>query len=162
MTYYVPPPPAAAPPTDRPLREPIPGEKAALEAAAAAGLRAADRLRSLPGPAGNWIAGDLADAVQEATSSLDPADCDDRDRWGDGGVPQALRDRLDVAPGLPAAEWLAPGHKAMVLAVTGCVLGMPKALANDPITAVQEDLPGLCAMLDSAVDILAAATQPVR
>ncbi|MDX3867292.1 hypothetical protein [Streptomyces europaeiscabiei] len=141
--------------------EPIPGQKAALETTAAAGRRAADWLRSLPGPTGNPITGDLADAVQEATAGLDPADCDDRDRWGDGGVPQGLRDRLDVAYGLATAEWLSPVHRAVIVAVTGCVLAMPKALANDPITAVDEDLPALCAMLDSTVDVLAAAASDV-
>ncbi|MEU5483494.1 hypothetical protein [Streptomyces mirabilis] len=47
------------------------------------------------------------------------------------------------------------------MAVTGCVLAMPKALANDPITAVEEDLSALCAMLDSTVDVLAAAASDV-
>ncbi len=124
--------PAAALPVPPP-REPHLGEEAALTAVAAAGRRAADWLRSLPGPEDdNWIGGDLADAVQEATGSLDPGDCDDAERWGNGGVSEALRDRLDVAWSLTHVGWVSPGHKAVVLAVAGAVLGMPKALANDP------------------------------
>lgn len=143
--------PAPAPQPDRPPHEPIPGETAALEATAAAGLRAANWLRSLPGPAtGNWIAGDLADAVQEATGGLDPADCADADQWGEAGVPGPLRDRLDIAFSLPHVEWLSPAHKAAVLAITGCVLGMPKIVANDPVAAVEEELAAMRAILDSA------------
>lgn len=161
VSLYDLPRPAAVPPADPATTEPIPGQEAALETAAAAGRRAADWLRSLPGPARNVVTGDLADAVQEATASLDPADCDDPDRWGEGGVPQALRHRLDVAYCLATAEWLSLAHKVVIVAMTGCVLGMPKALANDPITAVEEDLPALCAMLDSTVDVLAAAAPDV-
>ncbi|MEV6425020.1 hypothetical protein [Streptomyces sp. NPDC051662] len=161
MSLYDLPRPAAVPPADPATTEPIPGQKAALETAAVAGRRAADWLRSLPGPPGNPITGDLADAVQEATAGLDPADCDDVGRYGEGGVPQALRERLDVAYGLPTAEWFSPAHRAVIVAVTGCVLAMPKALANDPISAVEEDLPALCAMLDSTVDVLAAAASDV-
>ncbi|MFD4555285.1 hypothetical protein ACFWP5_13360 [Streptomyces sp. NPDC058469] len=161
MSLYDLPRPAAVPPAAPATTEPIPGQEAALETAAASGRRAADWLRSLPGPVGNPIAGDLADAVQEATAGLDPADCDDVDRYGEGGVPQALRERLDVAYGLATAEQLSPAHKAVIVAVTGCVLAMPKALANDPITAVEEDLPALCAMLDSTVGVLAAAASDV-
>ncbi|MGW3200079.1 hypothetical protein ACWDBD_37045 [Streptomyces sp. NPDC001118] len=69
---------------------------------------------------------------------------------------------MDVALSLPAAEWLVSGRKAVVRAVTGGVLGMAKALANDPITAVEEDLPALCAVLDSAVAVLAVAVRPAK
>ncbi|WP_328753610.1 hypothetical protein OHT57_47140 (plasmid) [Streptomyces sp. NBC_00285] len=153
MTHYELSRPLAEPPV-RPPREPFPGEDEALASVAAAGRRAADWLRSLPGPEDdNWIGGDLAEAIEEATRGLDPADCDNADRWGDGGVPEALRERLDVAWPLAHVGWLSPRHKALVLAVTGSVLGMPKALANDPGTALAEELPALCAVLDSAVAI---------
>ncbi|MFC8350946.1 hypothetical protein [Streptomyces sp. NPDC057280] len=152
MTYYQLSRPVPPPQPDQPPREPFPGEAAALEATAAAGLRAANWLRSLPGPAtGNWIAGDLADAVQEATSSLDPADRDEPDRWGEAGVPEVLRNRLDIALSLPYVDWLAPAHKAAVLAITGCVLGVPKIVANDPVAAVESQLASMCAILDSAL-----------
>lgn len=143
---------SAAEPHAFPPREPFPGEGEALESVAAAGRRAAGWLRSLPGPEDdNWISGDLADAIEEATQGLDPGDCDDADRWGDGGVPAALRERLDVAWSLTHVDWISPAHKAMVLAAAGAVLGMPKSLANDPVTALGKELPALCAVIDSAV-----------
>jgi hypothetical protein len=145
-----------APPV-RPPREPFPGEAEALESVAAAGRRASGWLRALPGPEDrNWISG-LADAIEEATRSLDPGDCDDVDRWGDGGVPEALRERLDVAWILARSDWISPEHKALVLAMAGAVLGMPRMLANDPVTALLEEIPALCAVLDSAVTVGADA-----
>ncbi|WP_107098921.1 hypothetical protein, partial [Streptomyces kanamyceticus] len=122
-----------------------------------AGRRAANWLRALPGPDGNWVAGDLADAVQEATSNLDPGDLDDVDRWGSGGVPELLRERLNVTFSLPHLNWLSPGDRMRVLAVTGCVLGMPKLLANDPVAALDDDLPVMCAILDHTVEDGAAS-----
>ncbi|MFF7764289.1 hypothetical protein [Streptomyces griseorubiginosus] len=61
-------------------REPISGEHEVLEAVAAVGRREANWLRSLDGPVGNWVSGALADAVEEATGCLDPADRDPADR----------------------------------------------------------------------------------
>ncbi|WP_033287328.1 hypothetical protein [Streptomyces sp. NRRL F-525] len=152
MTYYELSRSSAAP-LVRPPREPFPGEAEALESAAAAGRRAAGWLRALPCPEDqNWISG-LADAIEEATRSLDPGDCDDVDRWGEGGVSEALRERLDAVWGVAGADWLSPGHKALVLAMAGAVLGMPRMLANDPVTALLEEIPALCAVLDSAAAI---------
>ncbi|MFD3729472.1 hypothetical protein [Streptomyces sp. NPDC058671] len=83
-------------PLAQPVRaEPWRGEAEALAEAAAVGRRAADWIRALPCPAGSWICGPLADAVEEAMSTLDPADCDDLDRHGHGGVSESARARLD-------------------------------------------------------------------
>ncbi|MFD3998950.1 hypothetical protein [Streptomyces sp. NPDC058583] len=76
-------------------REPWQGEAEALAEAAAVGRRAADWIRALPLPAGAWISGPLADAVEEAMTSLNPADCDDIDRNRYGGVSASARKRLD-------------------------------------------------------------------
>ncbi|MGW3289431.1 hypothetical protein ACWDR3_32810 [Streptomyces sp. NPDC001002] len=158
MTYYELSRPVSARLPDPPQRQLIPGEEAVLEMVAAAGRRAADWLRSVPGPERNWVAGDLADAVQEATAGLDPGDRDEMDRWGTGGVPEPLRERLDVAAGLSHADWLSPQDAVFILAVTGCVLGMPQVLATDPVGALGKELPALCAVLDWAVE--AAAGRP--
>ncbi|MEV6332261.1 hypothetical protein [Streptomyces sp. NPDC051909] len=122
---------------------------AELDAAAEAGHRAATWLRALPGSADGWV-GDLADAVEEAMSSLDPDDRDDVAAWGLGGVAEGLRERLDVTYTLAGADWLTAQQKAAVLAVTGCVLAIPKTLANDPQTTLDHDLAVLCDVLDAA------------
>ncbi|MFD7978776.1 hypothetical protein [Streptomyces sp. NPDC059071] len=124
-------------------------EAAELEAAAAAGRRAADWLRALPGPAGSWV-GDVADAVEQAMSGLDPDDRDTAAAWGLGGVTEGLRGRLDVTYALAGADWLTARQTAAVLAVTACVLAIPKVLANDPAAALEHDLEVLCDVLDAA------------
>ncbi|MFJ5048286.1 hypothetical protein [Streptomyces sp. NPDC088719] len=72
----------AGPPDDV-LYELWEGEEDALAVAAAAGHRAAEWIRSLPGapspcPVGVWIAGEFPHAIEAATSSLDLGDCDRR------------------------------------------------------------------------------------
>lgn len=119
---------------------------------AAAGRRAANWLRSLDGLVGNWVSGALADAVEEATGCLDPADRDDADRWGQGGVPKELRDRLDVVLWLPAIRWLPVQQQVAVVTVAACVRGMPELLANDPDTVITEgELGVLCVVMDGAM-----------
>lgn len=97
----------AGPPDDVPY-EPWEGEEEALAAAAAAGFRAAEWIRSLPGapspcPVGAWIAGELPKAIEAATFSLDPGDCDRMDPEGvmvDGtsGVDEEIRSSLAAVP----------------------------------------------------------------
>ncbi|MFF0430295.1 hypothetical protein ACFYUJ_38785 [Streptomyces sp. NPDC004520] len=144
-------------------REPWPGEEEALAQAAATGRRAANWIRSLPLPAGAWICGPLADAVDEAMSTLDPGDCDDVDRYGQGGVSESARERLagliyhaaDMAP-------LTGQQRVALFAVVHAVQGIPKALTNDPGTVIERDLPVLCAIIDSAIGTDGAAITPPR
>lgn len=75
-------------------RELSPVEEKALVETAAAGRRAAEWIRGLPLPDGAWIRGPLAGAMEEAMSSLDPADRDDATRYGQGGMSDAARERL--------------------------------------------------------------------
>ncbi|MER5312767.1 hypothetical protein ABT034_33905 [Streptomyces sp. NPDC002773] len=103
----------------------------------------------------------MADAVEEAMTSLDPADCDGLDRRGHGGVPESARERLD---GLcyDAAEiaLLNANQRVALCAVVHCVQGIPKGLANDPGTLIEDDFAVLCAAIDSATGAAAPSRGP--
>ncbi|MFE0737403.1 hypothetical protein [Streptomyces sp. NPDC058855] len=124
----------------------------ALEEAADTGRRAAAWMRALPLPAGSWIAGPLADAVEEAMTGLNPEDHDDLDRYGHAGVSESARTRLD---GLPYAVTettpLTPQQTSALFALVHCVQGIPKTLANDPRGVIRNgDLAALCAIINDA------------
>ncbi|MFJ5142770.1 hypothetical protein [Streptomyces sp. NPDC088707] len=134
-------------------REPWRGEAEALSEAAAVGRRAADWIRALPLPPEAWICAPLADAVEEAMTSLDPADCDDTDRHGPGGISESARTRLDgLIYGIAEMKPLSPEQRIALFAVVHCVQGIPKSLANDPGTVIEGgDLLAVCAIIDSAI-----------
>ncbi|AJF70307.1 hypothetical protein [Streptomyces vietnamensis] len=136
-------------------REPWKGEAEALAEAAAVGRRAAEWIRALPLPLpdGAWICGPLADAVEEAMTTLDPADCDDADRFGHGGVSESARQRLDgLVYDVAAVVSLTAAQKTALFAVIHCVQGTPKSLANDPGTVIERgDLAAVCEIIRSAI-----------
>ncbi|MFJ1958473.1 hypothetical protein ACIOGT_36410 [Streptomyces microflavus] len=84
------------------------GGEEALAAAAVAGHRAAEWIRSLPGapspyPVGAWLAGELPQAIEAATSCPDPGDCDRMGPEGvmvdgTGGVDEDIRSSLAAVP----------------------------------------------------------------
>lgn len=134
-------------------REPWQGEAERLAEAAAAGRRAAQWIRSLPLSGEAWICGPLADAVEEAMTSLDPADCDDIDRYGHAGVPEPARHQLEalifrIADTAP----LTARQQAALLAVVHCVQGLARLLANDPGTTIEDgELTAVCAAITNAI-----------
>ncbi|WP_190160982.1 hypothetical protein [Streptomyces litmocidini] len=136
-------------------REPWQGEAEALADAAAVGRRAAEWIRALPLPlpGGAWICGPLADAVEEAMAALDPADCDDADRSGHGGVSESARQRLDgLVHDVAAMAPLTTAQKTALFAVVHCAQGIPKALANDPGTVIGADLAAVCEIIRGVLD----------
>ncbi|GGU16972.1 hypothetical protein [Streptomyces lateritius] len=80
--------PTATAPTAPDPREPWTGEKEALATGAAAGKRAAAWIRALP-PGDPWIVGALADAVEDAVTTLDPGDETALDPDARGGLSEA-------------------------------------------------------------------------
>ncbi|MER5966811.1 hypothetical protein [Streptomyces sp. NPDC002057] len=137
------------------------GETEALAEAAAVGRRAAEWIRALPLPAEAWICAPLADAVEEAMTSLNPADCDDIDRRGHGGVSESARTRLDgLIYGIAEMEPLSAEQRIALFAVVHCVQGIPKSLANDPGTVIEGgDLTAVCAIIDSAIGVARPRTE---
>ncbi|MFJ9623780.1 hypothetical protein [Streptomyces sp. NPDC101181] len=155
LSYLPPPPPVSS------SREPWPGEAEALEAAAAAGRRAAAWLRSLPAPPdtaeGRALGEELAAAVESVTAGLDPED-DTRAGW-DGGMvegfagadPWALLVLGAVPCAAPAAHWLTPGQRLRLVAVASLAVGAVRLVAEDPGTALREDLAEVWGLLDHAL-----------
>jgi hypothetical protein len=147
------------PTAPEPEQAPDPEEEAfqaevtrAVEQAAATGRRAAAWMRALPLPDGSWIAGPLANAVEEAMTSLDPEDHDDLDRYGHAGVSESARTRLDGLPyAVAETAALTPKQAGALFALVHCVQGIPKTLANDPRTVIRDgDLAALCTIIDTA------------
>ncbi|MFB7049561.1 hypothetical protein ACFCX7_25825 [Streptomyces microflavus] len=148
-------------PADPPY-EPWAGEPEVLAEAAAAGRRAAAWIRSLPAPpaprpVGTWIAGALPGAVEAATASLDPAQCDRMGPDGliiDGtaGVDAGTASTLAIVPCvLSDADWLTPDEHLRLLAVASVVTGIARLLADDPGTAILHgQVARMCATLDHA------------
>ncbi|MFC8957370.1 hypothetical protein ACFT8P_32735 [Streptomyces sp. NPDC057101] len=119
-------------------REPWQGEAEALAEAEAVGRRAAAWVRSLPLPAGAWISGPLADAVEEAMTGLDLADCDDIGHRGHAGVSESARERLNgLIYAMAETVPLAAHQKVALFAVVHWVQGLPQTLANDPGTVFE-------------------------
>ncbi|MFB6655314.1 hypothetical protein ACFCZ4_34080 [Streptomyces microflavus] len=153
--------PTPADPSDPPY-EPWVGEPEVLAEAAAAGRRAAAWIRSLPAsPApssvGAWLAGTLPDAVEAATASLDPAQCDrmgpdGRLIEGNAGVDAGTTSTLAIVPCvLSDAGWLTPDQHLRILAVASVVTGIARLLADDPGTAILHgQVTRMCATLDHA------------
>lgn len=126
-----------------------------LAEAAAVGLRAAAWMRGLPLPPGHWVRGALADAVEEAMSTLDPADADSLvDGYSQGGVRESVRKTLDglIYCLAATAPDLAPREQAALLAVVSCVRGIPRLLANDAWTVLHRgELAALCTVIDCTI-----------
>ncbi|MEU7032020.1 hypothetical protein AB0A60_35645 [Streptomyces sp. NPDC046275] len=144
-----------APPT---AREPWDGEEMVLAEANAAGRRAADWIRALPLPADSWVRGALADAVEDAMAHLDPGDRDDIDEYGRavegrGGLPEGTENTLDgLIFDMPQASLvLSAAQQIALLAIVHCARHIPRLLANDPGTVIEDgELAALCRLLDSA------------
>ncbi|WP_225804296.1 hypothetical protein [Streptomyces sp. NK15101] len=145
------PPPSAVEPEPR---VPWTGEQEALAQAAAAGLRAAAWIRNLPlPPSETWIVGPLADAVEDAMTTLDPGDETWVEGTGRGGLSEATEETLNgliyVMPEVSA--WLTPEQQLALLGIAHCVSGIPKLLATDPGTVIEGGgLAALCTVLDVA------------
>ncbi|MFJ9576237.1 hypothetical protein ACIRQF_07620 [Streptomyces sp. NPDC101191] len=133
-------------------RVPWSGEQEALAQAAAAGRRAAAWVRNLPLPASEtWIVGPLADAIEDAMTSLDPGDETWVDGTGRGGLSQPTEETLNsLIYAMPeAATWLTCEQQLALLGIAHCVSGIPKLLANDPGTVIESGgLAALCRALD--------------
>ncbi|KQX44483.1 hypothetical protein ASD97_39220 [Streptomyces sp. Root63] len=139
------------------------GEEAALAEAAAAGSRAAEWIRSLPGapspcPVGSWLAGELPQAIEAATSSLDPGDCDRMGPEGvmvdgNGGVDEGIRSSLAAVPcAVQDARWLTPDQQIRLVAVASLVAGAARLLAEDPGTRIMTgELSRMWALVDHAI-----------
>ncbi|MEU1224110.1 hypothetical protein [Streptomyces microflavus] len=150
-------------PTDDVPYEPWDGEDEALAAAAAAGRRAAEWIRSLPqaptpGPVGSWLLEDLPEAIEEATAALDPQDCDRMEPDGvmvdgAGGLDGETRRKLVFVPcAVQDARWLTPDQQIRLVAVASLVLGAVRVLAEDPGTAITTgELTRMWALLDHAI-----------
>lgn len=151
-----------SPPDDVPPYEPWAGEPEVLAEAAAAGRRAAAWIRSLPAPpaprpVGTWLARTLPGAVEAATASLDPAQCDrigpdGRLIEGNAGVDAGTTSTLTIMPCvLSDADWLTPDQHLRLMAVASVVTGIARLLADDPGTAILHGLvTRMCATLDHA------------
>ncbi|MFF2721357.1 hypothetical protein [Streptomyces sp. NPDC058011] len=152
----------AGPPDDVPY-ELWEGEEEALAAAAAAGHRAAEWIRLLPGapspcPVGAWLAGELPQAIETATSSLDPGDLDRISPEGvmvdgTGGVDKEIRSSLAAVPcAVQDARWLTPDQQIQLVAVASLVTGAARLLAEDRGTAITTgELSRIWALLDHAI-----------
>ncbi|MEV5659415.1 hypothetical protein [Streptomyces sp. NPDC052291] len=139
------------------------GEEEALAAAAAAGRRAAAWVRSLPGaptpcPVGAWLARELPEAIETATASLTPEECDRMDSYGvmsdgTGGLDEVTRSELAAVPCVVQdAPWLTPDQQIRLVAVASLVTGAARLLAQDPGAAIEhEELDRMWALLDHAV-----------
>lgn len=139
------------------------GEEAALAAAAAAGRRAAAWIRSLPGapdpcPVGAWLAGELPEAVETATASLTPEECDRMDSYGvmsdgTGGLDEVTRSKLAaVLCAVQDAPWLTPDQQIRLVVVASLVTGAARLLAQDPGTAIEHgQLDRMWPLLDHAI-----------
>ncbi|WP_328380802.1 hypothetical protein OHB13_37810 (plasmid) [Streptomyces sp. NBC_00440] len=155
-------------------------EQFVLDAARATGIRAAAWLRALAVEKGNWpewMRGqpnpllDLADAVEQALSRLDPYDSDERDPAtgeftdGYGGVPPELRDQLEVGvvgalfDGAFGGNQPTPAQTAAVITVASAVRMAADLHGWGDYTT---DLPVLCAAIDHAVAVATAGTQGVK
>ncbi|MFF4860018.1 hypothetical protein ACFY2N_34650 [Streptomyces rubiginosohelvolus] len=150
-------------PTDDFPYEPWDGEEEALAAAAAAGRRAAEWIRSLPqapvpGPVGIWLLRDLPETIETATSSLDPQDCDRMEPDGvmvdgTGGVDEEIRSSLAAMPcAVQDARWLTPDQQIRLVAVASLITGAARLLAQDPGTAITTgELSRMRDLLDHAI-----------
>ncbi|MER8199485.1 hypothetical protein ABTY00_36875 [Streptomyces microflavus] len=150
-------------PTDDVPYEPWEGEDEALAAAAAAGRRAAEWIRSLPqapapGPVGTWLIRDLPETIETATASLDPQDCDRMEPDGvmvdgTGGLDEETRSALAaVACAVQDARWLTPDQQIRLVAVASLITGAARLLAEDPGTAITTgELSRMWALLDHAL-----------
>ncbi|MEU5289407.1 hypothetical protein AB0G97_36230 [Streptomyces sp. NPDC020755] len=150
-------------PADDVLYELWEGEEEALAVAAAAGSRAAEWIRSLPGapspcPVGAWLAGELPKAIEAATSSLDPGDCDRMGLEGEmvdgtGGVDDGIRSSLTAVPcAVQDARWLTPDQQIRLVAVASLITGAVRLLAEDPGAAITTgELSRMWALVDHAV-----------
>ncbi|WP_329345256.1 hypothetical protein [Streptomyces microflavus] len=150
------------PPDDVPPYEPWAGEPEVLAEATEAGRRAAAWIRSLPAPpalspVGTWLATTLPGAVESATGSLDPAQCDRRGPdgrliEGNGGVDAGTTSTLAVVPCvLSDVDWLTPDQHLRLMAVASVVTGIARLLADDPGTAILHgQVTRMCATLDHA------------
>ncbi|MFC8705843.1 hypothetical protein ACFUIV_27165 [Streptomyces anulatus] len=139
------------------------GEDRALAAATAVGRRAAAWIRSLPtalapGLVGTWLIRDLPEAIETATASLDPQDCDRMEPDGvmvdgTGGIDEETRSALAAVPcAVQDARWLTPDQQIRLVAVASLVLGAARLLAEDPGTAITTgELTRMWALLDHAI-----------
>ncbi|WP_329304546.1 hypothetical protein [Streptomyces anulatus] len=134
----------------------------ALAAAAAAGRRAAEWIRSLPGAPTSgpvaWLATELLEAIEIATTSLDPEDCDCMDLDGvmvdgTGGVDEETRSTLAAVPcAAQDAPWLTPDQQIRLIAVASLVTGAARLLAEDPGTAITTgELSRMWALMEHAI-----------
>ncbi|MFJ6355003.1 hypothetical protein ACIQKB_36800 [Streptomyces sp. NPDC092046] len=149
--------PPPYPEDERRLVEGAVQERAVLAEAAAAGQRAAEWMRALPLPPSSWVRGVLADAVEEAMGTLDPADEDGVDGYGQGGVRDSVQETLDglIYCLADTSPHLTPQQQAALLAVVACVRGIPRLLANHGWSVVHGGgLTGLCKVIDSAITSL--------
>ncbi|MEV1092825.1 hypothetical protein [Streptomyces microflavus] len=150
------------PPDDAPPYEPWAGEPEVLAESAEAGRRAAAWIRSLPAPpaprpVGTWLAGALPAAVEAATASLDPAQCDrmgpdGRLVEGTAGVDAGTMSTLAIVPCvLSDADWFTLDQHIRLMAVASIITGIARLLADDPGTAILHGLVArMCATLDHA------------
>ncbi|MFJ1551428.1 hypothetical protein [Streptomyces sp. NPDC088246] len=139
------------------------GRGGGLAAAAAAGRRAASWIRSLPGapipgPVGAWLAGELPEAIETATASLNPQDCDRMGPDGEmvdgtGGVDEETRSKLAAVPcAVQYALWLTSDQQIRLVAVASLITGAARLLAEDPGTAITTgELSRMWALLDQAI-----------
>ncbi|MEU8762839.1 hypothetical protein [Streptomyces sp. NPDC048659] len=152
--------PVPAPPSDPEeaavLAEEAEYERLVLAEAAAVGRRAAAWMRGLPLPPGDWVREVLASAVEETMGSLGRADAE--------GV--GARDALD---GLvryladAAAPVLSRREQTALLAVAGCVRGIPRLLTDDPRGAIHHgELAALGSLIDYAITMPSAEGAPGR
>jgi hypothetical protein len=141
---------AESAPEKRPNHE----EKAALAEVRAAGARAAAWLRSLYFKQKRDGLLKLAAAVEEAVTSLDLNDHDTADGFGDGGVPDELRDRLDPSWMLHNDDHLTPAQRVAILAVTACISNAAHLISINHFGA--KDLRRAREVVDHAIDAAGA------
>ncbi|MEV7894369.1 hypothetical protein AB0O63_09045 [Streptomyces cyaneofuscatus] len=154
---------SAVPTDDVVLYGPWDGEEEDLAAAAAAGRRAAEWVRSLPqapvsGPVGTWLLRDVPETIETAPASLDPQDCDRMESDGvivdgTGGIDEEIRSALAAVPGaVQDALWLTSDQQIRLVAVPSLVTGAARLLAEDPGTAITTgELSRMWALLDHTI-----------
>ncbi|WNI20134.1 hypothetical protein [Actinacidiphila sp. ITFR-21] len=87
-------------------------------------------------------------------TSLDLNDHDTADGYGDGGVPDELRDRLDPSWMLHDDDHLTPAQRVAILAVTACICNAAHLISINRLEA--KDLRRACEVVDHAIDAASA------
>ncbi|MFJ6887841.1 hypothetical protein ACIQRC_23775 [Streptomyces californicus] len=95
-----------------------------------------------PSPVGSWLREDLSEAIERATSCLDPQECDRMTPGGvmvddTGGLDAETRSKLVFVPcAVQDTPWLTLDQQVRIVAVASLVTATARLLAEDPGTVI--------------------------